>query len=126
MKLDLKVLLGNYKYVELHLADALKLFGILEEKFPNKIKDISEVRRIIENFDVFYNIAKRKFKDYILIPHEPSDMLLGRVLFDKVKLIRTSNTKKIGLFFDKNIKLKDIVEALKSLGFEVNVIESSI
>ncbi len=126
MKLDLKVLLGNYKYVELHLADALKLLGMLEEKFPNKIKDISEVRRIIENFDVFYDIAKRKFKDYILIPHEPSDMLLGRVLFDKVKLIRTSNAKKIGLFFDKNIKLKDIVEALKSLGFEVNVIESSI
>ena len=126
MKLDLKVLLGNYKYVELHLADALKLLGMLEEKFPNKIKDISEVRRIIENFDVFYDIAKRKFKDYILIPHKPSDMLLGRVLFDKVKLIRTSNTKKIGLFFDKNIKLKDIVEALKSLGFEVNVIESSI
>jgi len=126
MKLNLKVLLGNYKYVELHLTDALNLLGMLEKKFPDKIKDISEVQRIIENFDVFYDIAKRKFKDYILIPHEPSDMLRGRVLFDKVKLIKTSDAKKIGLFFDKNIKLKDIIEMLNSLGFEVNVVESSI
>ena len=122
----MKVLLGNYKYVELYLTDALNLLGMLEEKYPDKIKDISEVQRIIENFDVFYDIVKRKFKDYILIPHEPSDMLRSRVLFDKVKLVKTSDAKKIGLFFDKNIKLKDIIEMLNSLGFEVNVVESSI
>ncbi|RLG74407.1 MAG: hypothetical protein DRO23_06830 [Thermoprotei archaeon] len=126
MKLDLKILLGNYKYVELSLADALNLLIMLEEKFPDKVKDITEVRRIIKNFDVFYDIARRKFKDYILIPHVPSDMLRGRVLFDKVKLIREGNARKIGLFFDKNIELEDIVRILSNLGFEINVIESFI
>ncbi len=126
MRINLKILIGNYKYIELSTTKMLDFLEILSRIFPDKFKDISEVKRIVKNYDVFYDIAKRKFKDYILIPHEPSDMLRGKILFDKVKLIKDNHDRKIGLIFDKSIKLEDIVEALSSLGFEVNIVETNI
>ncbi|RLG75999.1 MAG: hypothetical protein DRO23_02390 [Thermoprotei archaeon] len=126
MRINLKILMGNYKYIELSITKMLDFLEILSRKFPDKFKDVSEVKRIVKNYDVFYDIAKRKFKDYILIPHEPSDMLRGRILFDKVKLIKDNHDRKIGLIFDKSVKLKDIVEALNSLGLEVNIVETNI
>lgn len=123
MRINLKILIGNYKYIEISITKMLDFLEILNRKFPDKFKDISEVKRIVKNYDVFYDIAKRKFKDYILIPHEPSDMLRGRILFDKIKLIKNNHDRKIGLIFDKSIKLEDIVEALNSLGFEVNIVK---
>lgn len=126
MRINLKILIGNYKYIELPITKMPDFLEILSRKFPDKFKDISEVERIVKNYDVLYDIAKRKFKDYIIVPHEPSDMLRGRVLFDKVKLIKDNHDRKIGLIFDKSIKLKDIMEALNSLGFEVNVVKTNI
>ena len=121
-----KVIIGNYKYVEIPVEEAESLLQTLLEDFPNKEKDIKEVARIVRNFDVFYEIARKKFKNYILIPHDTSDMLRGAVLFDKVKLASDEEGKKIGLFFDRNISVDDVVRVLKSLGYNVNVVKSEI
>jgi len=121
-----KVIIGNYKYVEIPIEEAESLLQTLLEDFPNKEKDIKEVARIVRNFDVFYEIARKKFKNYILIPHDTSDMLRGAVLFDKVKLASDEEGKKIGLFFDRNISVDDVVRVLKSLGYNVNVVKSEI
>jgi len=121
-----KVIIGNYKYVEIPIEEAESLLQALLENFPNKEKDIKEVARIIRNFDVFYEIARKKFKNYILIPHDTSDMLRGAVLFDKVKLVSDEEGKKIGLFFDRSISVDDVVRVLKSLGYNVSVVKSEI
>lgn len=121
-----KVIIGNYKYVEIPIKEAESLLQTLLENFPNKEKDIKEVARIVRNFDVFYEIARKKFKNYILIPHDTSDMLRGAVLFDKVKLVSDEEGKKIGLFFDRSISVDDVVRVLKSLGYNVSVVKSEI
>jgi len=121
-----KVIIGNYKYVEIPIEEAESLLQTLLENFPNKEKDIKEVARIVRNFDVFYEIARKKFKNYILIPHDTSDMLRGAVLFDKVKLVSDEEGKKIGLFFDRSISVNNVVRVLKSLGYNVSVVKSEI
>ena len=121
-----KVIIGNYKYVEIPIEEAEKLLQTLLKDFPDKEKDIKEVARIIKNFDVFYEIARKKFKNYILIPHDTSDMLRGTVLFDKVKLISNEEGRKIGLFFDRSISIDDVVRVLRNLGYNVNVAKSEI
>jgi len=121
-----KVIIGNYKYVEIPIKEAESLLQTLLENFPNKEKDIKEVARIVRNFDVFYEIARKKFKNYILIPHDTSDMLRGAVLFDKVKLVSDEEGKKIGLFFDRSISVDDVVRVLKSLGYNVSVVKSEV
>lgn len=126
MKITINIMIGNYKYVELTLEQASEMLRKLKELFPSKEKDVNEVFRILENFDVFYGIARRKFKNYILIPHETSDMLRGTVMFDKVKLIKEDSEKKVGLVFDRNINVDDIVKILNDLGFETEIIKSRL
>ncbi len=126
-EITLKVMLGNYKYVELPLEDSEEFLQILSKRFPNKDRDIKEVLRIIRNFDVFYEIARKKFKNYILIPHDTSDMLKKTVLFDKVKLLIGENgRKKVGLIFDRSIPLENVMKVLEELGYSVNVVKSEL
>ncbi len=124
--ITVKIIIGNYKYVEIPLKEVEMLLQILLEKFPNKEKDISEVARIVKNFDVFYEIARKKFKNYILIPHDVNDMLRGTVLIDKVKLISEGGNRKIGLVFDRSISIEDIVKVLENAGYNVNVVKSEV
>ena len=121
-----KIIIGNYKYVEIPISKAEKLLQMLLKDFPDREKDVREVSRIIKNFNVFYEIARKKFKNYILIPHDASDMLKGTVLFDKVKLISDKEGKRVGLFFDRSVSVEHVVRILKNLGYNVSVIKSEI
>ncbi len=126
-EITVKVMLGNYKYIEIPLEDSEEFLRMLSKRFPSKNKDIKEVLRIIRNFDVFYDIARKKFKNYILIPHDSSDMLKGTILFDKVKLLIGENgRKKVGLIFDRSISLENVMKVLEELGYSVNIVKSEL
>ncbi len=118
--------LGKYRSVELDLDEAEKLLSIITEKLGFESNDVNETYRILRNFEAFYETMKKKFKDYLVPSKSMNDMILGRVVVDKVKLIKEGDRKRVVIVFDRRVPLDVIVEALKELGYEVEVKEQKL
>ncbi len=114
--IEIKVDLGKYKYVDLELDKAINLIEkIIEEK--GETIDLSETLRFLKNFDEFYNYMKKKFKDFLTPPKSSEDLLLGRVVVDKVKLYVSNDTKRVVIVFDRRVDLDFIKKMLQDLGY---------
>lgn len=118
--------LGKYRSVELDLEEAERLLSIITEKLGFESNDVNEAYRILRNFEAFYETMKKKFKDYLVPSKSMNDMILGRVVVDKLKLIKEGDKKKVVIVFDRRVPLDVIVEALKELGYEVEVKEQKL
>ncbi|MMZ71692.1 hypothetical protein D1872_352220 [compost metagenome] len=55
-----------------------------------------------------------------------NDMILGKVIVDKVKLVKEGNKRIVMISFDRRVPLDVIVEALNEMGYDVEVKEYSI
>ncbi|MET1128991.1 MAG: hypothetical protein ABWW70_06705 [Thermoproteota archaeon] len=118
----IEVDLAKYKYVDVSIEEAYKLLEVLRSKFPKAEADILEVKRYIDNFDEFYSYMKKKFKDYISLPHRPEDYIRGSALIDKVKLYISANgEKRAVLVIDRRVSAESLKELLESLGYAVDI-----
>ena len=120
-KVVVEVDLGKYKSVELSLDEAEKLLAVVTDKLGFESNDVNETYRILRNFEAFYETMKKKFKDYLVPSKSMNDMILGRVVVDKVKLVKEGNEKRVVLVFDRRVPVEVIVEALRELGYEADV-----
>jgi len=119
---EIRVDMAKYKYVDLGIDDALRLLDELKRLYAGGKGDFDEVARYIVNFDEFYTYMKRRFKDYMPLPHKPEDYMHGRVVIDKVKLYVDDNgVKRIVLVFDRRVRTDDVRSALEKIGYKVNV-----
>ena len=82
---------------------------------------MNEAFRIMRNFDAFYEMAKKKFKDYIVPSKSMNDMILGRVIVDKVKLVKEGEKRIVGIVFDRRVGEDVIMKALESLGYKASI-----
>lgn len=113
--------IGKYKWVTLPLNDAVMLLNKVSEILGWRSSDVDEALRYMEHFDEFYTMMKRKFKEFLVPIKRSSDMIRGRVVVDKLKLEKEGDSKKVTLIFDRRVDLQVVIEALKRLGFEVEV-----
>ncbi len=120
-KVVVEVDLGKYKSVELPLDEAEKLLAAVTDRLGFESNDVNETYRILRNFEAFYETMKKKFKDYLVPSKSMNDMILGRVVIDKVKLVKEGDEKKVVLVFDRRVPVDVIVEALGELGYEAEV-----
>ncbi|MCE4604327.1 MAG: hypothetical protein F7B20_05105 [Aeropyrum sp.] len=120
-EVEIVVDMGRYKYVELEAGDAEALLREVTSILGFESQDVSETFRIIRNFDAFYDMAKKKFKDYIVPSKSMNDMILGRVIVDKVRLAREGEKKVVGVYFDRRVSEDVIAKALESLGYTARV-----
>lgn len=120
-KVIVEIDMGRYKYVELDLDDAEKLLREVTKRLGFDSQDASETFRIFRNFDAFYEMAKKKFKDYIVPSKSMNDMILGRVIVDKVKLVKEGEKRRVGIIFDRRVGENVIKESLEALGYEVDI-----
>ncbi|MET1100923.1 MAG: hypothetical protein ABWW69_00370 [Pyrodictiaceae archaeon] len=110
--------LAKYKYVDLELDEAKKFINALKSVVGRGEADFREVGRYLENFDEFYNYMKKKFKDFLAVPHKPDDYIRSNVVVDKVKLYIDDNGKRrVVLVLDRSVSFDEIKEALKALGY---------
>jgi len=112
--------LGKYINVELSLDEAEKFLRELTKKLGYETQDVSETLRYLRNFDVFYEVAKKKFKDYLVPPKSMNDMIKGTVVVDKVRLIKEDG-KKVVISLDRRVDINKVVETLKEMGYNVEV-----
>lgn len=65
--------------------------------------DLEDTLRILRNFDAYYNMLRKKFKEYITPRKSERDLILGKVIVDKIRLRVESGQKIVSIVFDKKI-----------------------
>jgi len=115
-----KTLFGYIK-LEVDADNALKLLKYLRDVSGKNTNDVVDALRIIENFDVFYEMMKKKFKDYIAPRKSENDLIRGKVIIDKIKLTK-NNVKKVTIIFDKRVNEELVTKALESLNIEYELV----
>ncbi len=113
--------MGKYKSVELGVDEAEELLRKIVEKLGIEPNDVNEAFRILRNFDAFYETQRKKFKDYIVPSKSMNDMILGRVVVDKLKLIKEGGKNRVVVVFDKRVPEEVILDLLKEFGYEPKV-----
>jgi len=119
-KAKIQLDLAKYRIVKLTSHDALELLRLMESEDSGN--EIHEAKRIVENFNVFYDMMKKKQRDYIPLPHDYSDLLRGKVSIDKIKLEKSEGQNTVVLIFDRRYPIEKLERMLRKIGFEeVNV-----
>jgi len=117
----LEVDMGRYKSVELSLEEAERVLSEVSKQLGYESQDLEEAYRVLRNFDSFYEMARKKYKDYIVPSKSLNDMIRGTVIVDKLRLIKEGDVRKVVITFDRRIKEDTIIEVLRRLGYEVEV-----
>jgi len=121
MSIKIIVDLAKSPRVILTRNEALDLLECLEEPAWST-RDLEEAIRIIENFDEFYNYARKKFEEYITPPKDSRDSILGRVIVHKLKLFKENDKELVEIVFDRRFNIEHIEKCLKDIGYnEVEV-----
>jgi hypothetical protein len=117
----LEVDFAKYKSVKLPREEAIELLEKISEILGKTPNDIQETLRYLKNFDEFYEYMRKKFKDYLAPPHRADDYIKGEAIVDKVKLIKEDGKPYVTIIFDRRVPVDILVNALKALGYEVEV-----
>ncbi len=118
-KITILIDMGKYRHVTLPVDEARELLNIIAEKLGKRTNDIDEAQRYIANFDVFYEMMKKKFKDSLAPPKSVDDMIRGNIVVDRVILAKEGDKRIVTIVFDRRVPLDSIEGALKDLGYEV-------
>ena len=105
--------------------NAIELLECIIEKH-GMTRDLEEALRIVNNFDEYYRILRKKFEDYISPPKNQRDVIEGRVIVHKLKLFIENNEKKIEIVFDRRVNLELLKTCLEEIGYEEIVVEKQL
>jgi hypothetical protein len=110
--------IGSYKWVTLEKRDALRFLDALGEVLARRTEDLEEAKRYIKHFEEFYQVMRRRFRDFLVPPKSSADMLMGRVIVDKVKLEKSGGKDLATIVIDRRVSEDAVIEALRAAGFE--------
>ncbi len=106
----------GYLYLEGDVNELLSILRYIKDKKGRDTDDVRDSIRILENFDAFYETAKKKFKDYLAPQKSERDLILGNVVVDKIRLIKEGDVRRAIIVLDKRISEDFITNVLKELG----------
>jgi len=101
----------GYPCVELEVGDARRVLEALSEALGYSTNDLEDAIRIIDNFDEYYRYSARKFKEYLVPEKREGDLIRGRVIVDRLKLIRAGDRRRVLIIFDRRVN-KDLVRGI--------------
>ncbi len=116
--------LARSPHVKLSDKEAMELLECILSHH-GETRDLSEAMRIIANFDEFYNMARKKFEEYLFIPKDSRDAILGRVVVHKIKLEK-NNDRNAEIIFDRRFDLDLLKKCLEEIGFSEIEVERQI
>ncbi|MEM4441458.1 MAG: hypothetical protein QXW05_04060 [Ignisphaera sp.] len=111
--------IGDYVVLVMLAEDATEILNILQRSLNKGEEDVEDTIRMINYFDTFYNIMKKKFKEYLTPKKNVSDIIRKRVLIDKIKLIKTDGTRIVEVILDRSVSLDEVLEILINNNIEV-------
>lgn len=110
--------------ITLELKDASKLIECLESEGYVSV-DLLETKTILKSFDEYLRLAKRRFQDYIVPNRDPREVVEGKCIVHKVKLLVKNDLKIAELVLDRRVDLDRIKGCLERIGFIEVVIEQT-
>lgn len=113
----------GYLYAEGDRQTLTKFLEYLRDVCGRNTADVEDAIRILKNFNVFYDMMRRKFKDFIAPKRDEANLIRGHVTIDKIKLIKNGSSEYAVIVFDKRINLEILTNTLNELGIEYEVIE---
>ncbi|MEM1644366.1 MAG: hypothetical protein QXL96_00620 [Ignisphaera sp.] len=119
IKVRLFKTIGNYVAIEVPAEKAVNIINILCAGLGRGGEDVKDAIRMIEHFETFYDLMRRKFKEYLTPRKDVGDILKKRVLIDKIKLLKRDGNKFVEIIFDKSISLEEVLDILKRNNIEV-------
>lgn len=123
MEINVYYDIAKYLHVKLDREKALEFIDSIISKH-GITRDLEETRRVIENFDEFYSIARRKSDGYLIIQKDSGDVVRGRVVVHKIRLIIEGNVKTVELIIDRRVPRELIETCLREIGFsKINYVE---
>ncbi len=115
-KLKIIVDLARSPHIILDNALSIKLLDCIIGKH-GITKDLEETMRIVRNFEEFYKYSRKRFEEYLAPPKEQRDVIMGRVVVQKIRLLKKNNEKLVEFIFDRRYDLDELISCLKELGF---------
>ncbi len=112
-------IIGHYITLEVSPEDAIKILKTLRQRLGKGRDDVDDAIRMIEHFDVFYDVMKKKFKEYLTPRKNVSDVIKGDILVDKIKLLKKGDVKSVIIVFDKNVNKESLLNVLKDMGYDI-------
>lgn len=116
MKITVQIDIARYPHLKLEPELAIKLIDILSSTRGLTI-DQEEARRVILNFDKYYESARRRSNGYLIVPKNPIDALHGKVVIHKLRLIIENGRRLVELIFDRRLPMEILESALRETGF---------
>ncbi|WP_440060083.1 hypothetical protein ACSU1N_02725 [Thermogladius sp. 4427co] len=105
----------------LNKEEAINLLKKIRE-YVGESNNLAESIRMIENFDEFYRLSRKRFEEYLFPPKDPSESLKGKVVIQKLRFIK-DNGDFVEIVFDRRIKIELIKDALSKIGYSEVTIE---
>lgn len=119
LKVKVYKTIGEYVVLEIPVELANNILNLLRSNLNKGEEDVDDAMRMITHFDIFYNLMKKKFKEY-LTPRKSVDSILKRkVLIDKIKLVKKNGMKFVEIILDRSISLNSILDVFTRSGIEV-------
>ena len=113
----------SYIYMDASLDEALSVLEGLS-RVRGLTEDLSDAIRVLKNFRAFYDMLRKRFKEYLAPRKSESDLISGKVVIDKLRLYRAAGEDRVTVVFDKRFELSELLEVLKNLGLKYELIES--
>ncbi len=111
----------GYIYLDAPVDDAVKLLEGIKEELGVNSEDLNDTLRILTNFQAFYQMIRKRFKEFITPRKSESDLIYGRVVIEKIKLYRAGGQDRVTIVFDKRFRREDLVKILDKLGIHYSV-----
>ncbi|MET1160775.1 MAG: hypothetical protein ABWW65_07435 [Thermoprotei archaeon] len=125
MSIKVVIDLAKSPHVSLSRDKALDLLACIEEKIGGS-KDLSEATRIINSFDEYYRVSRKRFEEYITPPKDPGEVLMGKAVVHKLRLFVENDSKNVELIFDRRFDISVLEDCLKAIGFNEIIIEKQL
>ncbi|MCD6324458.1 MAG: hypothetical protein J7L55_05070 [Desulfurococcales archaeon] len=117
LSLPVKVVktLYGYLYMDAPVDEALKVLEAVKASGRSS-EDLEDSIRILKNFSVFYDMLRRKFKEYLAPKKNERDLIYGNVVVEKLRLYRKDGEGRVVVVFDKRFPEGELKEILDGLG----------
>jgi len=105
----------GYTYVEGSPEEIVSLLKLIQDEWDRNTDDLDDAIRIISNFEVFYEMMRKKFKEYISPRKREADLIRGLVVVDKIKLAKIGDARIVTVIFDKRVNHDELEQLVKKL-----------
>ena len=125
MSIKITIDLANSPHVVLEREKALDLFKCLSEETGGS-RDLEESMRIVESFDEFYRVLKKKFEEYITPQKDQREVILGKAIVHKLRLFEENSEKFVEIIFDRRFDVEYVKKCLSEMGFSNVIVEKQM